>query len=128
MLAWAPVLSESIAHSPLVNFAPPWLVRPAYRNIPFFESSPSIWICRTCRGSLNVNRVSVPARPFSLVPIGMLCQAAKFSMWIHDGQLVVYTHACPAARSLSASARNSFHVFGGLFGSSPAFLNSSLLM
>ena len=44
---------------------------------------------RTCRGELTVNCVSKPPMPFCLVPIGTLCQALKFSMCIHDGQLVV---------------------------------------
>ena len=44
---------------------------------------------RTCSGELIVNSVSRPPMPFCLVPIGTLCQALKFSMCIHDGQLVV---------------------------------------
>ena len=48
--------------------------------------SPSIVRCRTCSGELMVNTVSMPAMPFSLVPIGTLCQALKFSMCIQDGQ------------------------------------------
>ena len=44
----------------------------------------------------------------------------------HDGHEVVYAHFCPDAWSLSTSARNSFHVFGGLAGSRPAFLKASL--
>ena len=74
-----------------------------------------------------VNWVSRPAMPFSLVPIGTLCQALKFSMCVQDGQLVVYTHCCPEALSFSAAAANSFHVLGALFGSRPAFLKASLL-
>ena len=46
-------------------------------------------MCRTCSGELIVNCVSSPPMPFSLVPIGTLCQALKFSMCIQDGQLVV---------------------------------------
>ena len=33
--------------------------------------------------------LSKPPMPFCLVPIGTLCQALKFSMWVQDGQLVV---------------------------------------
>ena len=65
--------------------------------------------------------------PFCLVPMGTLCQALKFSMCIHEGQLVVYTHCCPAALSFSAAAMTSFQVLGGT-GARPAFLNASLLM
>ena len=46
-------------------------------------------MCCTCSGELIVNSVSMPAKPFSLVPIGTLCQALKFSMCIQDGQPVV---------------------------------------
>src|SRR6201995_1130260 len=125
-LAWPPVLSVSIAHSPLENLAPPSLVRPAYWKAPFFARSASIWSSRTCSASLIVNCVSRPAIPFSFVPMGMLCHAAKFSTWTHEGHDVVYAHFWPEAWSLSTSARNSFQVFGGVFGSSPAFLNASL--
>jgi len=55
-----------------------------------------------------------------------LCQALKFSMCIHEGQLVVYVHCCPEAFSFSAAASTSFQVLGALFGSSPAFLKASL--
>ena len=66
--------------------------------------------------------------PFSLVPIGRLCQALKFSTCTQEGQPVVYTQPCPAAFSFSAALVNSFQVFGALFGSRPAFLKASLLM
>ena len=62
--------------------------------------SPSIAIWRTCSGELIVYTVSNPAIPFCLVPIGTLCQALKFSMCIHDGQLVVYGQAWPEAFSV----------------------------
>src|SRR5689334_14799883 len=124
--AWPPVLSVSIAHSPLENLAPPWLVRPAYWKAPFLARSPSICTSRTCSLSLILNSVSRPANPFSFVPIGMLCHAAKFSTCTHDGHDVVYAHFCPEAWILSTSARNSFQVFGGLLGSRPAFLKASL--
>src|SRR5436190_458028 len=90
--------------------------------------SPSMVMCLTCRGELIWNCASKPAIPFSRVAIGTLCQALKFSICSHEGQLVVYGQACPEAFSLSAMTRNSFHVFGGLVGSRPAFLTASLLM
>src|SRR3954469_25534031 len=104
MLACAPEDDVSIAPSPLENFASAWLPRPAYVNMPFFARSASIVMCLTCSGELNVNCVSVPAMPFSLVPMGTLCHAEKFSMCIQDGQPVVYTHSCPAALSFSEAA------------------------
>ena len=42
-------------------------------------------------------------------------------------QLVVNGHFSPLAFSFAAASATSGHVFGGLFGSSPAFLNASLL-
>ena len=51
--------------------------------------SPSIAMCRTCRGEFTLNSVSIPPMPFSFVPMGTLCQAEKFSMCIQDGQPVV---------------------------------------
>ena len=81
--------------------------------------SPSIVRCFTCSGELILNSVSTPAMPFSLVPIGTLCQAVKFSMCIQDGQPVVYTHCWPEALSFSAAALNSFQVFGALLGRGP---------
>src|SRR5687767_5080563 len=96
-------------------------------NRPFFDMSPSMLMWRTCSGELMANRVSRPPKPFSLVPIGTLCQALKFSMCIQDGQLVVYGQEWPDAFSFSAAATTSFQVLGGLFGSRPAFLKASLL-
>jgi len=88
-VACAPALAVTMAHSPLANLPSPWLVRPAYVNMPFFASSPSMVTWRTCSGELMVNCVSKPPMPFCFVPIGTLCQALKFSTCVHDGQLVV---------------------------------------
>src|ERR1022692_1414608 len=85
-------------------------------------------MCRTCTGPLNVSLVSSPPKPFSLVPKGMLCHALKLSNWTHDCQPVVNPQDMPAALSFSAATPTSGQVFGGLLGSSPAFLNASLLM
>ena len=81
---------------------------------------------RTWSGLLMRNSLSMPPSPFSLVPMGTLCQAEKFSMCTHEGHVVVYAHCAPEALSLSAYSTSSFQVRGGLFGSSPAFLKASL--
>ena len=47
-------------------------------------------------------------------------------MCTQDGHDVVYAQAWPEALSFSAAATTSFHVFGGLLGSRPAFLKASL--
>ena len=65
--------------------------------------------------------------PFCLVPIGTLCQALKFSMCIHDGQLVVYTHSWPDALSLSAAAITSVQVAGALVRIEPGLLEGVLV-
>ena len=52
-----------------------------------YRTSIATW--RTCSGELIVNCVSKPPMPFCLVPIGMLCQALKFSTCLQEGQLVV---------------------------------------
>jgi hypothetical protein len=64
----------------------------------------------------------------AFVPIGTLCQAESCST------LTQVTHAFekpqvawPAALSFFAASNSSGQVFGGFSGSSPAFLNASLL-
>src|SRR5207344_3557157 len=85
----------------------------------------SMW--RTCTGPLNTSLASGPAKPFSLVRNGWLCQAEKLSSCVHVCQPVVNGQACPDALSLAIAATTSGQVCGARFGSSPAFSNASLL-
>ncbi len=51
-----------------------------------------------------------------------------FSTWTHDGQPVEKPHlVAPEEISFLLYSSTCFHVWGGLFGSSPAFWNASLL-
>src|SRR5689334_10064051 len=84
-------------------------------------------MCRTCNGELISNWVSSPAMPFTLVAIGTLCQALKFSIWVQVIQAAVKPQAAPAPRIFFAASNTSGQVFGGFEGSSPAFWNQSLL-
>src|SRR5258708_12713484 len=84
-------------------------------------------MCVTCTGPLNSSRVPGPPRPFSCEANGTLCQALKLSSWTHDCQPVVKPHAAPDALSFAAACSTSGQVFGGLFGSRPAFLKASSL-
>ena len=52
-------------------------------------------MCLTCSGLLKTNSVSSPAKPFSLVAKGTLCQALKFSSMDHDCQPMVKPHSAP---------------------------------
>src|SRR5580658_4760572 len=81
---------------------------------------------RTTVGLLKVSSASGPPRPLSLVPIGKLCQALKFSICAQLTQAEVKPQGCPAARSFFAASNISGQVTGGFSGSSPAFLNASL--
>ena len=85
-------------------------------------------MCFTCTGPLNSIRVPRPPKPFSCVANGTLCQALKLSSCTHDCQPVVNAHEAPDAFSFAAASPTSGHVFGGLAGSRPAFLNASSLM
>src|SRR5512144_2361787 len=85
----------------------------------------SMW--RTCSGPLKTSCASGLAKPFSFVRYGTLCHAEKLSSCVHTCQPVVNGQACPDALSLAIAATTSGHVFGGLFGSRPAFSNASLL-
>ena len=70
----------------------------------------------------------MPPKPFSLVPMGWLCQAEKFSSWIQEIQPVVKPHlAAPDSMILLENASTSSQVLGGVSRSRPAFSNTSLL-
>src|SRR3546814_12651913 len=77
-------------------------------------------MCFTCGGPLNTSSVSSPAKPFSLVAKGTLCQALKVSRWIQDCQAVVKGQDEPEAFSASSTSPNSPQVFDGAFGARPA--------
>src|SRR5271154_3136466 len=96
-------------------------------NRPFFAQSPRFWMCLTCSGPLNWSRVPRPPKPFCSVANGTLCQALKLSNCTQDCQPVVYAQVAPESFSLTAAFSMSGQVLGGLLGSSPAFLNASLL-
>src|SRR5947209_4357521 len=81
---------------------------------------------RTTVGLLNSSTVSSPSRPFALLASGRLCQALKFSICAQLTQAEVKPQGRPAARNFFAASKVSGQVFGGLSGSSPAFLNASL--
>src|SRR5205823_12282802 len=85
----------------------------------------SMW--RVWTGPLNTSFASEPAKPFSLVRYGWLCQAEKLSSCVHTCQPVVNGQAWPEALSLAIAATTSGQVCGGRFGSSPAFSKASLL-
>src|SRR4051812_2481112 len=85
----------------------------------------SMW--RTCSGPLNTSFASEPAKPFSFVRYGWLCQAEKLSSCVQTCQPVVNGHACPDALSFAMAPTTSGHVCGGRFGSRPAFSKASLL-
>jgi hypothetical protein len=93
----------------------------------FFCQSARFSMCRSCSGLLISSRASMPPKPLALVANAWLCHALKFSYWTQDGQPVVYAHFSPATLSFAAAAITAGHVFGGCAGSSPAFLNASLL-
>jgi hypothetical protein len=82
---------------------------------------------RTCSGLLATSRALVPPKPLFWDAYSVLCQVEKLSSWVQPCQLVVNGHAMPEALSLAAARASSGQVWGGLFGSSPAFLNRSLL-
>src|ERR687888_131763 len=84
-------------------------------------------MCLTWTGPLNTSLASGPAKPFSLVRNGTLCQAEKLSSCVQVCQAVVNGHATPAALSLAIAATTSGHVCGARLGSRPAFSNRSLL-
>src|SRR6185437_11410156 len=117
-----------IAHSPLVNAASGSSLRPLYVKRPFFTQSPRFLMCMVCTGPLNSSFVPRPPKPFCIVAKGTLCHALKLSSCTHDCQPVVNGHGAPEALSFSIAGSISSHVFGGVFGSSPAFLNASSLM
>src|SRR5512146_1414921 len=127
MFAYEPDDVVIIAHSPLVNAASGSSLRPLYVKRPFFAQSPRFWMCFTCTGPLNSSRVPRPPKPFCSVANGTLCQALKLSSCTHDCQPVVNAHGAPEAFSFSIAGSISSHVFGGLFGSSPAFLKAASL-
>src|SRR5437588_1683028 len=85
----------------------------------------SMW--RTCVGPLNTSLASEPAKPFSLVRYGRLCQVEKLSSCVHTCQPVVNGHAWPDAFSFAMAATTSGQVCGARFGSRPAFSKASLL-
>src|SRR5215470_17279535 len=85
-------------------------------------------ICRTCTGPLKVSFGSLPANPFCSVANATLCQVLKLSSWVQDCQPVVNAHGnTPDALIFAAAATTACQVSGGWLGSSPAFLNASLL-
>src|SRR5512142_1622742 len=128
MFAYEPDDVVIIAHSPLVKAASGSSLRPLYVKSPFFAQSPRFWMCFTCTGPLNSSRVLRPPKPFCCVANGTLCHALKLSSWTQDCHPVVNAHGAPDAFSFSIACAISGHVFGGLFGSRPAFLNASSLM
>src|ERR1700680_56895 len=119
--------ANSMPHSCETNFgcaaAPP---PPKSNNLVFCHSAS--WArCLTWIGPLILSSVLNPPKPFAWVAIGTLCHADKFSMVIQDGHSLVTRQGPPAPGSCAAAAPTSGQVFGGEFGSSPAFLNRSLL-
>ena len=85
-------------------------------------------MCLTCSGPLNTSLGSLPAKPFSLVANGTLCQAEKLSNCTHDCHPVVNPQAAaPAALIFAAAAITSGQVAGARFGSRPAFSKTSWL-
>src|SRR3546814_7046883 len=82
-------------------------------------------MCFTCGGPLNTSSVSSPAKPFSLVAKGTLCQALKVSRSLQDCQAVVKGQDEPEAFSASSTSPNSPQAFGGAFGSRPACSKAS---
>src|SRR4051794_12264787 len=113
-------------HSPAVNFAVGWLSRPAYEKLLSFCASARLAICVTTSGLSISSFASGPPRPFASDAIGRLCQALKFSICVQLIQAEVKPHGAPAARNFFATSKVSGQVFGGLFGSSPAFSNNCL--
>jgi hypothetical protein len=85
----------------------------------------SMW--RTCTGPLNTSLASEPAKPFSLVRNGTLCQAEKLSSCVHVCQPVVNGHACPDALSLAIAATTSGHVWAPV-GIEPRLLERVLVV
>ncbi|MCY1368039.1 hypothetical protein D9M69_549980 [compost metagenome] len=82
---------------------------------------------RTCSGLFTVMRELVPPKPLPLLANSVLCQVEKLSSWVQPCQLVVKGQLTPEALSLAAASTTSGQVLGGWLGSSPAFLNRSLL-
>ncbi len=117
-----------IAHSPEGKSASAAASRPPYLKLPSFCMSISICTWRTCSGLLILSSASSPSRPLALVASGTLWIALNCSNCAHVGHAVVKPHGVAlAARIFWAAARRSVQVWGGLFGSSPAFLKASLL-
>ena len=70
----------------------------------------------------------MPPKPFCSVPMGWLCQADRFSVWIQLIHWVVKPQlAAPDSLILVLNSSSSAQVFGGEFGSRPAFSNTVLL-
>src|SRR5258705_10338855 len=102
--------------------------RPPYLKLPSFCMSIRFCTWRTCSGLLILSSVSRPPRPLALVASGTLWIALNCSNCAHVGHAVVKPHGLAlAARIFWAAARRSVQVWGGLLGSSPAFLKASLL-
>ena len=71
---------------------------------------------------------SVPAIPLALVASGTSWIALNCSNWVQVGHAVVKPQGVALLdRIFFAASISSGQVCGGLFGSSPAFLNASLL-
>src|SRR6185295_6223329 len=116
MRARSPDEAWMIAHSPEGKSASPAASRPPYLKLPSFCMSIRVCTWRTCSGLLI------------LVASGTLWIALNCSNCAHVGHAVVKPHGLAlAARIFWAAARRSVQVWGGLLGSSPAFLKASLL-
>ncbi len=49
-------------------------------------------MCRTWVGLFSRSSASKPPNPFAFVAIGRLCQAEKFSSWVHPIHSLVNPH------------------------------------
>jgi hypothetical protein len=82
-------------------------------------------MCLTWSELLKANSVSNPAKPFSLVAKGTLCQELKFSSMDQDCQPMVKPHSAPPeAMILLENSPISSQVSGAR--SRPALLNAFL--
>src|SRR5262245_42489695 len=79
------------------------------------------------RAELKLRTVSKPSMPLALVASGTLCQADSCSMLSQVTQALPKPQLGWFAFSFLAASNTSGQVLGGLSGSSPAFLNASLL-